>query len=156
MSNNFPFTSEILRIDTEKESNLITSTIKTLLRNQLKRKGIVVALSGGVDSSVTASLCVRAVGKSRVLGLLMPEKDSSEDTLRLSKLISEYLGIETAYFRLLNILAGDFADNRGDHIAGPAPRRPEINQHRHIRGVNRLVECGIGQLNHIVGHYVFF
>jgi NAD+ synthase len=104
MSTNVPFTSETLSIDAEKESNLITSTIRTLLRDQLKRKGIVVALSGGVDSSVTASLCVRAVGKSRVHGLLMPEKDSSEDTLRLSKLIADHLGIETSHENITPIL----------------------------------------------------
>jgi NAD+ synthase len=104
MSNTDLFTSETLRIDAEKESELITSTIKKLLQNQLKRRGIVIALSGGVDSSVTASLCIRAVGKSRVLGLLMPEKDSSEDTLRLSKLISDHLDIETAYENITPIL----------------------------------------------------
>jgi NAD+ synthase len=104
MSNTDLFSSETLRIDAEKESELITSTIKKLLQNQLKRRGIVIALSGGVDSSVTASLCIRAVGKSRVLGLLMPEKDSSEDTLRLSKLISDHLDIETAYENITPIL----------------------------------------------------
>ena len=104
MDYNGHFTPETLRIDAEKESELITNTIKKLLRNQIKRRGIVVALSGGVDSSVTASLCIRAIGKSRVLGLLMPERDSSEDILRLSKLITDHLDIETAHENITPIL----------------------------------------------------
>jgi NAD+ synthase len=71
---------------------------------RFKRRGAVVAVSGGIDSSVVASLCVRAMGRERVLGLLMPEKDSSEDTLRLSNLIAEHLGIETAHEEITPIL----------------------------------------------------
>lgn len=115
MITNNHFTSEVLKIDAEKESELITNTIKKLLRNQLKRRGIVVAVSGGVDSSVTASLCIRAVGKSRVLGLLMPERDSSEDTLRLSKLIADYLDIETVHENITPILETVGCYKRRDH-----------------------------------------
>ena len=64
----------------------------------------VVGLSGGIDSSVVGALCVRAVGEERVLGLLMPEKDSSEDTLRLSSLIAEHLGIQTVLQDISGIL----------------------------------------------------
>jgi NAD+ synthase len=54
----------------------------------------VVALSGGIDSSTVAGLCVKALGKDRVFGLLMPEKHSSEDTLELSRSVAENFGIE--------------------------------------------------------------
>jgi NAD+ synthase len=60
----------------------------------LRRRGAVVGLSGGIDSSVVASLCVRALGSRHVVGLLMPERDSSEDALRLGRLLAERLGIE--------------------------------------------------------------
>ena len=43
----------------------------------LRRKGAVLGLSGGIDSSVAAALCVRALGPERVFGLFMPERDSS-------------------------------------------------------------------------------
>jgi NAD+ synthase len=54
-------------------------------------------MSGGIDSSAVAALSVHALGKKRVLGLLMPEKDSSEDTLGLSKSVADALGIETVH-----------------------------------------------------------
>jgi len=59
------------------------------------RRGAVVALSGGLDSSVTAALCVRALGQDRVLGLHLPERESSDDTLRLSRAMSGSLGIDS-------------------------------------------------------------
>jgi NAD+ synthase len=61
----------------------------------LRRSGAVVGLSGGVDSSVTAALCVAALGKERVFGVLMPEEDSSADSLKLGRLLAERLGIAT-------------------------------------------------------------
>jgi NAD+ synthase len=53
-------------------------------------------LSGGIDSSVTAALAVAALGKDRVFGILMPERDSSADTLGLSQLVADSLGIARA------------------------------------------------------------
>jgi NAD+ synthase len=55
---------------------------------------VVVGLSGGIDSSVVAALAVRALGPNRVLGLFMPEKDSSDDSLKLGELVATTLGIE--------------------------------------------------------------
>lgn len=60
-----------------------------------RRRGIVVALSGGIDSSVTAALSVQAVGPARVFGIHMPDRDSSPDTLRLSQSISTHFGFES-------------------------------------------------------------
>jgi NAD+ synthase len=61
----------------------------------LRRRGAVVGLSGGVDSSVVAALAARAFGPERVVGLLMPEADSASDTLELSRLAAAATGIET-------------------------------------------------------------
>jgi len=60
-----------------------------------RRRGGVLGLSGGIDSSVVAALAARAFGPERVLGVLMPESDSSPDTLRLSELAADAVGIET-------------------------------------------------------------
>ncbi|MBD3868891.1 MAG: NAD(+) synthase, partial [Acidobacteria bacterium] len=57
------------------------------------RKGIVVAMSGGIDSSAVAALAVSAVGPERVHGLMLPEHDSSGDSLRLATILAEKLGI---------------------------------------------------------------
>lgn len=86
------FSVDALKIDCAKETERITDCLNDYLK-RYKKRGFVVALSGGIDSSVVGALCVKAVGKDRVLGLSMPEKDSSGDTLRLSRLIADSLDI---------------------------------------------------------------
>ncbi len=89
------FSADVLRIDEEKEISRLCETLKRQVQGELRKKGLVVGLSGGIDSSVVASLGVRALGKERVFGLFMPERDSSGDSLRLGTLLAQSLGIET-------------------------------------------------------------
>ena len=98
------FSFDDLRIDCAAETEKIVHAIRGIVLKRFKKRGAVVALSGGIDSSVVGALCVEALGKERVFGLLMPEKDSSEDTLDLSRLISEHLGIETVCEDISTIL----------------------------------------------------
>lgn len=93
-----------LRIDPAGVANSIQSDIRTAVFSTLRRKGAVVAISGGVDSSVVAALCARALGSGRVLGLLLPEADSSPDSLRLANLLAASLGIRTATEDITGIL----------------------------------------------------
>ena len=58
---------EVLEIDAPKVAEHIESSIRDCLHHQLKRKGVVLGLSGGIDSSVAAALCVRALGADRRL-----------------------------------------------------------------------------------------
>jgi NAD+ synthase len=90
------FSKEILTIDAPHIANQMENMIREIVFKQLKRKGVVIGLSGGIDSSVSAALCVRALGKDRVLGLLMPERDSESDSLRLGRFLSDHLGISHA------------------------------------------------------------
>jgi len=94
MKNKQHFGPESLRLDESKEADRICAAIKSYI-TRYRRKGATVAMSGGIDSSVVAALCVRAIGKERVLGLHMPERESSSDTIRLSRLLSDTLGIES-------------------------------------------------------------
>jgi NAD+ synthase len=55
----------------------------------MHKRGTVVAVSGGIDSAVCTALCARALGSDRVLGVMMPERDSSEDTLELSRSVCD-------------------------------------------------------------------
>jgi NAD+ synthase len=87
------FERDVLSIDPAAVSESIEEAIREQVRATLKRRGAVVGLSGGIDSSVVAALCTRALGKERVLGLLMPERDSSEDSMRLGRMIAAHLGI---------------------------------------------------------------
>jgi NAD+ synthase len=92
---NARFSRDVLRLDPAAEVERIARQIRRQIAVELKRKGAVLGLSGGVDSSVTAALCTRAVGAERVLGLLMPEADSSADSVTLAELVAERFGIPT-------------------------------------------------------------
>jgi len=84
---------EVLRLDAAAESARIGEEIRKTVLGTLRRKGVVLGLSGGIDSSVTAALCARALGADKVLGLLMPERDSSGDSLRLGQMLADHLGV---------------------------------------------------------------
>lgn len=75
------------------EADFIAATTREIVHGQLKRRGLVISMSGGIDSSVCAALAVRAVGAARVLGLLQPEKDSSGTSRQLAEQLANHLGI---------------------------------------------------------------
>ena len=89
------FSRNALAIDAAAVATEVAEAVRAQVMGTLKRRGVVVGLSGGIDSSVVASLAVRALGKERVLGIFMPERDSSDDALSLGRLIADHLGIAT-------------------------------------------------------------
>jgi NAD+ synthase len=89
------FSKEILTLDAAAEVAKITEILRKQVLGTLHKRGLVVGLSGGIDSSVVAALGVKALGADKVLGLFMPERDSSDDALRLGTLLAQTLGIET-------------------------------------------------------------
>lgn len=86
-------TPAVLAIDCEAEIARIAAFFVHTLRGFNKR-GVVLGLSGGVDSSVCAALAVRALGPQRVFGLLMPERDSSHSSASLGGEVAKQLGIQ--------------------------------------------------------------
>ncbi len=89
------FSARDLDIDPSALCEQIGATLCAQVLGHLRRKGVVVGLSGGVDSSVVAALAAQALGPDRVLGLLMPERDSAPDSLRLGRRIAAHLRIDT-------------------------------------------------------------
>lgn len=87
-----PVAVDPLAIDAARETERITAAIRETVFNHLKRKGAVVGVSGGIDSSVVAFLCARALESRRLQILFMPEADSSPDSLRLGRMVAESLG----------------------------------------------------------------
>ena len=100
------FSKDALRIVPDVAVREISATLATQVHEVLRRRGVVVGLSGGVDSSVVAALAARALGPSKVLALLMPERDSSPDSLRLGRLVADRLGIPTIVEDIGGALAG--------------------------------------------------
>lgn len=84
---------DVLAIDAEAEIERILSGIRDIVLRRLRRRGAVLGLSGGIDSSVVAALCARALGEDNVLGLLMHERESSQETREHSLLAARHLGI---------------------------------------------------------------
>jgi len=83
-----------LNLNCRAELHRIASVLREQVASRLKRRGIVVALSGGIDSSVTAAICVHALGADRVLGLCLPERESSTQSEELAVALAKSLGIE--------------------------------------------------------------
>jgi NAD+ synthase len=116
-----PFGPASLRIDAEQETAKITDSIVGYLA-QTKRRGVVVGLSGGIDSSTVAALCATAVGKDRVFGLHMPERESSSETITLSRLVADSLGIDSTLEEISPILqAAGCYQRRDDAIRKVCP-----------------------------------
>lgn len=87
------FSSQVLSFDRPAEVTRISEWFKAQVMGTLKKRGVVVGLSGGIDSSVCAALAVKALGKEKVFGLFMPEKHSADESLELGQLLASSLGI---------------------------------------------------------------
>jgi NAD+ synthase len=103
MGDQKPLTAEVLKLDAAAETERIVSKLREQV-HAMRRKGAVLGLSGGIDSSVSATLCARAFGPANVFGVQMPESDSASDTLYLSGLIAKTLGIGTAVENIAPVL----------------------------------------------------
>ena len=94
---------EVLKSQMEMNPSQVALSLENFVRehvDKLERDGVILGLSGGIDSAVVAELCKRAVGPERTLALLMPEKDSEKEHVQDALDFGKGLGIET---RLINI-----------------------------------------------------
>ncbi|HOW14796.1 NAD(+) synthase [Methanosarcina sp.] len=74
----------------------LAEELKLFIRDQVtdfKKKGVVLGVSGGIDSAVALTLCVQEFGKENVFGLLLPEKESAPSSRTLGAEICESLGV---------------------------------------------------------------
>ena len=85
---------EQLRLDPAQATHAIAEALRQQVGTVLRRSGLVVAMSGGIDSSVCAALAVQAVGPKRVVGLALPERESGGESLTMAKELATQLGIE--------------------------------------------------------------
>ena len=88
------FNLDVLKIDPAQELEKLSTFIMEQVRRVFRRKGIVVGLSGGIDSACMAAIAVYTVGKERVVGLVLPEKESNPVSAEFATKHAENLGIE--------------------------------------------------------------
>jgi NAD+ synthase len=95
---------DLLALDAPAAIEEIVTGIRNIVFQRFRRKGVVIGLSGGIDSSVVAALCVKALGADRVFGLLMPERECSPESLDLGRLLADSLGVRAATEDITSIL----------------------------------------------------
>ncbi|MBI5266878.1 MAG: NAD(+) synthase [candidate division Zixibacteria bacterium] len=100
------FNKHSLDIDAAAVTDELCHTIRDQIRSRLHRTGAVIGISGGIDSTVTAALCARALGPKRVVGIMMPEKDSSPASEQLARKLAAQFGFETVKEDISGGLAG--------------------------------------------------
>ncbi|HEY1087249.1 MAG TPA: NAD(+) synthase [Archangium sp.] len=94
------FSKDVLALDLEAKAEELSQKLNTAVLHTLKRRGLVVAVSGGIDSACVLGLAVRALGPRRVFGLLLPERDSSGESAAYGRKLCEKFGVE---FQLVDI-----------------------------------------------------
>ncbi len=101
------FSKDIIKLESvEQTVNRIVNKLKSDVYEHLQRKGGIVGISGGIDSSVSFALAVRAFGKENVLGVMLPEKDSSSDSEILAKKLADKFGVKTVVENISGALEG--------------------------------------------------
>ena len=100
------FHKDVLKIDPAAVTDDLVANLRHDVRQTLRRSGAVVGISGGIDSSVVLALCVRAFGTNRVVGIMMPEKDSSRDSIVMARKVASHFGVETVVEDMTGALGG--------------------------------------------------
>jgi NAD+ synthase len=108
------FSKDVLRIDAPQVASQIEEALRSQVLTTLRRRGIVVGLSGGIDSSVVTTLAARALGPNRVFVLLMPERDSASESALLGRQLASQLGVAAELEELEDILAAAGCYTRQD------------------------------------------
>lgn len=102
-----PFSKNIIKLeDVEKTVSDITEKLRNDVFHVLKRKGAIVGISGGIDSSVTLALVVRAIGAEKIKGIIMPENDSSPESKSLALELANKFNVKTIEENITDALTG--------------------------------------------------
>jgi len=109
------FHKDILRINCEKEVERICEFIREQMLS-MRRDGAVIGLSGGIDSALCAELCVRALGKEKVFGLILPEKESNPISKEYALKQAREMGIKTETIDISPTLEGFGTYEKRDRV----------------------------------------
>lgn len=112
------FSKDVMKINAYEETKRISSFIKETILKSMHKKGAVIGLSGGIDSALSAALCVKALGPEKVLGIILPEKDSSSVSEEYALLLAERLGIRTTKIDITPLLERFGVYEKRDRVVG--------------------------------------
>jgi len=138
------FSKNILKFENvETEVNIISEKLKNDISRVLKRKGAVIGISGGIDSAVTLALAVKAVGSENVLGVMLPEKDSSPESKEFALKLANKFNVHIIEEDITAALEGFGCYERRDiAVASVLPEYNPVEYKMKI-GVN---QSGLNQL----------
>lgn len=122
--------------------------------------GVVIGISGGIDSAVVATLCVRALGRDKVMGVMMPERGSNPQDLEHGLMIAKWLGIEHVVVDITEAVEAFLKSSpkKGDRLstANVKARCRMIVLYHIANSTNRLV-MGCGNKSEImIGYFTKF
>ncbi len=109
------FHKDILKIDSKVEADRLCDFIRKQAA-EMKRNGAVIGISGGIDSAVSAALCVRALGKDKVLGLLLPERESNPVSAKYALTHTKKLEVNTITVDITPTLEGFGTYEKRDEV----------------------------------------
>ena len=85
---------DALALDVNATTERLSAALRETVHGKLRRRGLVVGISGGIDSACVAALATRAFGREHVFGLMLPEKDSNPESTSLGRRLAIKLGID--------------------------------------------------------------
>lgn len=100
------FSRDILKI---KDIEKLADDLGRQLKEQLfkyKRRGAVIGISGGIDSSVSLALAAKYLGPDKVFGVMIPEKDSNPDSETMASRLAKQYGVEAVVENIRPALEG--------------------------------------------------
>ena len=123
------YSKDLVLIDAAKEAESLVQKLKETVAFKLRKRGAVVGVSGGIDSSVVLALCAKTFGPERVFAVMMPEKDSSPESKKLATLLCDKFKVSYVLEDLTDAVNGFGCYRRRDE----AVKRvfPEYNPSKH-------------------------
>ena len=96
---------DALALDVAAKADELSVALRHAVLGRLRRRGLIVAVSGGIDSACVLALAARALGPERVFALLLPERDSSAESTTLARALCDRLGVRYELRDISQILA---------------------------------------------------
>src|SRR4051812_26212850 len=100
------FNKNALNLDPARETDRIVQFMQQNVRQNMRRQGGVVGISGGIDSAVVLALTVKAFGPQKVVAVMMPDKDSDSLSEKLPRELAAKFGVDPILDDITNALTG--------------------------------------------------